>query len=337
MEERNKKLNNKKNKKLKISLISIFFIILFLVGFGALYIYNSLNKVENDKISKSNEDVGIEQETLDKFTGKDKIINIALFGVDNRNSEDKGRSDSIMIFTVDKVTKKLKMSSIMRDSYVNIEGRGKDKINHAYAFGGPQLAIKTINKNFQLNIRDYVTVDFGNMEDIIDSLDGIILNIRQDELKYINSYITELSTLKKVTPPLITQTGNQRVNGIQGVAYSRIRYTSGGDYERTERQRIVLESLLNKIKSSGITQYPSIVNKLLPYVKTSLTSSDILKIGTDVLTSGITKIEQERFPVDGYCNGNYINKIWYLQFDEPATKDQIYKYIFEDIKPVAKK
>lgn len=337
MEERNKKLNNKKNNKLKIFLISIFFIILFLVGFGALYIYNALNKVENDKISKSNEDVGIEQETVDKFTGKDKIINIALFGIDNRNSEDKGRSDSIMIFTVDKVTKKLKMSSIMRDSYVNIEGRGKDKINHAYAFGGPQLAIKTINQNFELNIRDYVTVDFGNMEDIIDSLGGIDLNIRQDELKYINAYITELSSLKKVTPPLITQTGNQRVDGIQAVAYSRIRYTSGGDYERTERQRIVLEALLNKIKSSGITQYPSIVNKLLPYVKTSLTSTDILKIGTDVLTSGITKIEQERFPVDGYCNGGYINKIWYLQFDEAATKDQIYKYVFEDIKPVAKK
>ncbi|WP_052447471.1 LCP family protein [Clostridium polynesiense] len=332
----------KKNRQIKSKntikklFISLAFILLFIFGFTTFYIYNTLNKVETDEISQLNDAIGIREDTLDKFEGKDNIINIALFGVDNRSEQEKGRSDSIIILTLDKEHKKLKMSSIMRDSYVNIEGRGKDKINHAYAFGGPQLAVKTINQNFELNIRDYVTVDFGNMEDIIDSLGGITLNIRQDELQYINNYINELAALKKVSPTSITKPGTQKVNGIQAVAYSRIRYTSGGDSERTERQRIVLEALLTKIKSAGVTKFPSTVNKLLPYVKTSLSSTEILKLGTDVLTSGIGNIEQERFPIDGYAKGINLNKIYYLQFDEEATKDHIYKYIFEDIKPKKK-
>ncbi|SHJ79388.1 transcriptional attenuator, LytR family [Clostridium amylolyticum] len=327
----------KKSKKLKIILITILFIILFLSGFGLFYVYNTLGKVDKTPISQSNSDLGIGKDILDKTADKDNIINIALYGVDSRSEKDRGRSDSIIVLTVDKKHKKLKMTSIMRDSYVNIDGHGKDKINHAYAFGGPQLAIKTLNQNFGLNIKDFVTVDFGNMEDIIDAMGGIILKIRDDEVKYVNASVDEQSALRHVSPRHIAGSGTQQVDGMQALAYSRIRSTSGGDFERTDRQRIVLEALFNKIKNAGLTQYPSIVNKLSPYVTTSFSSTDMLKLGTDVFTSGMSTIEQERFPLDGYSKGGLINKIWYLQYDEAATKEQIYKYIFEDIKPTQKK
>lgn len=335
--KRKTRSEKKKSKKLKIALISILFVVLFLSGFGLFYVYNTLNKVDKTTISRSNEDLGIDKNILNKTSGKDNIINIALYGVDNRSENDRGRSDSIIVLTVDKQHKKLKMSSIMRDSYVNIDGHGKDKINHAYAFGGPQLAIKTLNQNFGLNIKDFVTVDFGNMEDIIDAMGGITLKIRDDEVNYVNIGVNYQASLRGVSPKLLTKPGLQQVDGMQALAYSRIRSTAGGDFERTDRQRIVLEALFNKIKTAGLTQYPSIVNKLSPYVKTSFSSTDMLKLGTDVFTSGMSTIEQERFPLDGYSKGGLINKIWYLQYDEEATKEQIYKYIFEDIKPTQKK
>ncbi|MDZ7548740.1 LCP family protein, partial [Clostridium perfringens] len=136
-----------------------------------------------------------------------------------------GRSDSIMILTLDSVHNKLKLTSIMRDSYVNIPGRGLDKINHAYAFGGPELAVRTLNENFDLNIKEFMAVDFTSLPTIIDKLGGVTINIIPEEISHI---------------PGITSAGNQVLNGKQALAYSRIRYASGGDYKRTERQRTVV-------------------------------------------------------------------------------------------------
>lgn len=170
-------------------------IIYFGIVYG--YFYSKTSKMKRTTISRKASDLGITKETedkLDKFSG---ITNIALFGLDSRVKNEASRSDCIMIITLDGTHNKIKISSIMRDTYVHVDGYGMTKITHAYAYGGPQLAIKTINENFGLNIKDYVKVDFFSLEKIVDSVGGIEVNITSQELKVINGYIKEVSDIEK--------------------------------------------------------------------------------------------------------------------------------------------
>lgn len=328
--EKHIKRAKKKGKK-KIIILSILFIFLFVVGFGGVYIWNTFSKLKKTDISKSNEDLGISDDLANLDAGD--ITNIAFFGVDQREKGELGRSDSTMVLTIDKKHKKIKMTSLMRDSYVQIDGHGQDKLNHAYAFGGPQLAIKTINENFGLNIKDFVSVNFGDLAHIIDALGGVQINIKNNEVKLVNDYIKDVASVTGLKGEPLSNSGMQNLNGVQAVAYSRIRYVGNGDFERTERQRTVLTALFEKITKAGVSEYPSLVNKLLPYVETSLSTGDIIKTGTNALSAGITNLEQERFPIDGYCKPLTKNGVWYLQVDLTATKKQIYEYIFNDVKP----
>ncbi|WP_291569549.1 LCP family protein [Clostridium sp. UBA4548] len=302
-------------KRTKIILGIVAFLLVTVLSFS-LYTVSTLNKIA--KVDLPKEDLGIDKEVQAKIEDK-KITNIVLFGID-QVGDNPGRSDSIIIATFDETHNKLKLTSIMRDSYVNIPGRGYDKINHAYAFGRAPLAIKTINQNFGLNIDNYAKINFDNMEHLIDAIGGVKMEIKDFEIPGVSSVG-------------ITKAGVYNLNGKQALAYSRIRKVDG-DSERTERQRNVLTAMFNKLSSIGPTELPSVMNKLLPYVETSLGNGDIINLGLKVLKSGIKNIEQERFPLENLSKGEKINGIYYLTFDEKSTKDQIYKYIFEDIKPV---
>ena len=326
-------IRKKKKVKMwkKVLLIAVGLFIL--VGVGSFtYVYTQLSKMKTTKITKTDAALGISPNVV----ADDQITNIAFFGVDRRNSDEPGRSDSIIVMSIDAKHQKIKMSSVMRDTYVKVEGHGETKITHAYAYGGPQLAIKTLNQNFNLDIKDFVTVDFFNLEKIIDAVGGVTIDVQKNEINLLNSYMNETAGIEKKSITKVTKTGPQTLNGMQAVAYSRIRYTAGGDFERTERQRTVLTAMLNKIKSAGTTQFPSLVSKLLQYTETSMTSVDILKMGTKVITSNMMNLDQERFPIDGYCNAQTIAGVWYLVPNLPATVDQMHKYIFDDIKPVPK-
>lgn len=318
-----------KGKKITIWILSIVLVII-LGAVGGVYFYgnhlfNKLEKVEIDK-----DDIGITEEVEEKLSQySDSIINIALFGVDAVDGE-AGRSDSIMIATIDTVHKKLKLTSIMRDSYVAIDGHGNDKLNHAYAFGGPQLAIKTLNENFDLNIEDFASVNFETLPKIIDKIGGIELDIDADELEYINGYIAHLNNINGTSEPAIESTGIQHVSGTQALAFCRIRYTSGGDYKRTERHREVLTEIFKKIETMPVTSYPSLLLDILPMANTSLTYNEILDLGTEVLKLGDSSMELERFPLDEYCEGKMIDGIYYLSFDKETTVKQLHNYIFED-------
>ena len=240
------------------------------------------NKIENIEINKN--DIGITTEIEEKLLKySNNIINIALFGVDSEEGK-VGRSDSIIIETIDAKHKKLKLTSIMRDSYVNIDGVGKDKINHAYDFGGPQLAIKTLNENFDLNISKFLSVNFTTLPKIIDMLGGLTLDITNEEVKYI---------------PGIGVEGRYKLNGSQALAYSRIRYASGGDYVRTDRQRAVLSKVLEKIINMNKSEYASIVGEILPMLKTNLKYSEIINLVIEVFKIGLSELYQERFLRDG--------------------------------------
>ncbi|MDY3360007.1 MAG: LCP family protein [Clostridium celatum] len=329
--ERNNKKKKKKSLFLKIS-ITIVSIIALLIAIGIGTFYSIFNKMDNIDLNKENLGVTSKEE-LEVYDNYKKIKNIALFGIDSADGV--GRSDSMMIATVDPVHDKLKITSLMRDSYVNIEGYGYDKLNHAYAFGGPELSIKTINQTFGLNIEDFVAVDFASLPIIIDVLGGIEIEITDEELTCdpnINDYIYWLNQENGTNYSAITYPGYQHLNGTQALAYSRIRYASGGDYKRTERQRIVLSALFEKALSVSASQYPTIISQILPYVQTNLGASDILSLATKVATMGGGSLEQDRFPRDGSCWGETIDGIYYLGFDEPITKKQMMDYLFDDIK-----
>lgn len=316
----------KKKNKLKIIVLTLFFLLLIGIGLGATYIYSTLNKMDIKKIAQDDESLGIDKENEDIF--QDGILNVALFGVDSRDHNNTGRSDAIIIATVDTKHDKLKLTSLMRDSYVDVDGHGMTKLNHAYSYGGPTLALKTINENFGLNIKDYVTVNFDSLAEIINHLGGVTIDVKPYEVADINNACD--SNGNKFPP---VHAGNQVLNGEQAVAYARIRYEGNGDYERTERQRNILDALVNKLSSLKPSEYPDIVNKLLPYVETNLTPSKIIKVATSVAKTGIPPLENMRFPLDGYCKGEMMDGTWYLIFDQAKTKEQIQNYIYNDVNP----
>lgn len=306
----------KKGSRISLVILGVTLSILLIIV-GGVYWYGShlFNKIE--KVEIDTNDVGIKEEVQEKLSEySDSVINIALFGIDAQDGE-AGRSDSIIIATIDTTHKKLKLTSIMRDSYVTIADRGQDKINHAYAFGGAQLAIKTLNENFDLNIEDFVAVNFTTMPKIIDKLGGVTIDITSEEVSHI---------------PGIDSAGTYTLTGEQALAYSRIRYASGGDYVRTDRQRTVLNKVFEKILATNVSQYPGLLSEILPMVKTSLDYSEILNLGNEVLKMGVTNLEQERFPRDEYCEGKMISGIYYLTFDKEQTVQQLHDYIFDDIK-----
>ncbi|MEG2017038.1 MAG: LCP family protein [Clostridium sp.] len=246
----------------------------------------------------------------------DKIINIALFGIDAGNNES-GRSDSIIILTVDPVHNKIKVASIMRDSYVEIPGYGQDKINHAFAFGGSTLALNTINTNFGLAIDKFVATNFTDMPLIIDNLGGVELNITDEELPHLQSCG-------------VTSTGVQTLNGEQALAYSRIRYTSGNDFERTSRHRTILGAIYRKLMTVSVSQYPSLLLDFLPLVETNMSNTELLSLGTTINKINGSELIEDRFPRDGFWQDAKIEGIYYLSFELEPTKRQLQRFIYEN-------
>lgn len=342
---------NEKDRGIIKKILLCILVIIFISGISFIYYVNKqLNNVTITPLPKTDTELGIkpkssenkaiENETIQgEVKQEDNILNIALFGIDSRNSKvDIPHSDCIIVATVDNKHNKIKLSSVMRDTYVEVKDHGKTKITEAYFYGGPKLAVRTLNENFNLDIKDYVTVDFDGLAKIVDSLGGITVNIKEYEIREINKWIAELAELQHVRYTPIYRSGAQKLNGIQAVAYCRIRKVGDGDFERTDRQRMVLGEILNKLKNIDITRYPYLAAEILPYVETSISKSNIITLGGKIMMSGISNLDQQRFPVDGYCKGEIINRIWYLvpEPDIDTLSEQIHRYIYDDIKPVSK-
>lgn len=269
----------KKNKGLKIFgkiVLVLVIIIAVLLATIFWFVSNKLGKMQKVDLP-SNEELGITSEISKNLTG---YRNIAIFGVDSR-SDDYGvgnRSDCIIIASINNKTGKIKLISVYRDTYVNIEGHGLDKITHAYSYGEAPLAIKTLNKNLDLNINEFVTVNFDSVSKAVDQLGGVKLTITSEEVKYINGYIDETSKVTGKASKHITEAGTYTVDGVQAVAYSRIRYTSGGDYKRTERMRTVIEAMFSKLKTKKLAEINTIADNILPHVYTNITTTDIISM-----------------------------------------------------------
>lgn len=285
----------------------------------------------------------------------EKIVNIALFGIDTRGGEAtfSGNSDSIMILSVNTETGDIKLMSVMRDSYLPIvkaknSSGGLDtynyKVNAAYANGGAESAIKTLNHNFGLDIKHYATVNFQGMAKIIDAVGGIEVEVRQAEINAkngLNHNIREQAKLMGVDAEkyLVTKPGKQKLKGIQAVAWARIRSVAtaegqANDYGRTDRQRFVMEQLLNEALNLSPTEYTKLIKAILPHMRTSVSPEYALSLATAVLTKNVN-FEQTRVPHNKYIiTDNARTKAGSSVYFDPAdAKAVIQAFIYDDISP----
>ena len=258
-------------------LLIIFIVALAGVAVGAWgYINSMLGKINKETIDTNA--IGITEETKKSLKG---YRNIALLGIDSR-ADDYGlgnRTDCIIIASINEETKDVKMFSVYRDTYLEgVEKNTKklDKVTHAYSYGGAQNTLLALNTNLDLNIKEYVTINFDSLISAINAMDGVDIEIEKDELKYINEYIDALVQTSGVKSTHITKTGLQKLDGVQAVAYSRIRYTAGGDYKRTERMRDVVQAMVKRAKGLGFNQLQKLATKVLPLVRTNLSETDIM-------------------------------------------------------------
>ena len=336
MARRRRKL---KTKKLIGTLLVL--ILLCFIGWGAHYVLSTIRLFNQSRtvLPSDPSELGISSPEVDSALTDDandaSITNIALFGVDRRDETEAARSDVIMIATVDKRHNKIKLSSIMRDSYVPIEGCGKTKINAAYFYGGPTLAIKTLNQVFGLNITDYVTVNFREMAAIVDAVGGVEIDISEAERKDANHNMIEQAAMDGSKVDTIQTAGLQTLSGMQAVGYARIRYVGNADFERTQRQRNVMQAIFKKGKSISPLQYPEMIRKMLPVVETSLELSEIMDMAGILLRD--VSMEDVRFP----CNADLINGgslkvdgVDYLNYDLEATRQKLHDFIYNDAMPV---
>lgn len=273
----------KKNRGLKIFGIIVLVLIIILVaiiGFTYFFVTSKLNKIQKVDIDISQLDISEEAEQ--NLSG---YRNIALFAIDSRSNEDYGRgnrSDGIIIASINNDTKEVRLASVYRDTYVQIEGHGLDKITHAYSYGEAPLAISTLNTNLDLNIKEFVTVNFDAVAEAINELGGVTITVDSQEVNYINQYIKETSSVTGITTNQLSAPGNLTLDGVQAVAYARIRYTEGGDYKRAERMRTVVEATFNKLKTKSLTEINSFVDNILPKIYTNISTNDMIAMIPDL-------------------------------------------------------
>lgn len=257
------------------------------------------------------------------------IFNILVIGCDTRKKGGVGRSDAMILFSVNEDTGKLHMISIMRDSYVTIPGKGNNRINAAYAFGGGKLLLNTIETNFAVDVDKYVSFDFYSFVDVVDSVGGIDIEVTEEEIPVLNNYVKELNKLNNRVEGTyyVTESGLQHLNGTQALGYARIRYVGDGDFERTSRQRIIIEKVFEKVKTLNLLEINDLLNTFLPQVKTNLTQKEILSLLLKVLDYFQYDLESHRLPVDDSWKYMRVNGMSVLGIDLEKNQKALKEFI----------
>ena len=334
-EENNMRKKKKMNKGLKIFLIILLVLVIFILGLGVAgytFVNGKIGKMQKENIDTTA--VGISEETKQELKG---YRNIALLGIDSR-ADDYGlgnRSDCMMIASINQETNGIKLISVYRDTYVYVMENGTkrlDKITHAYSYGGAQNTLKSLNEAMDLNITEFVTVNFDAVIAAVDSLGGVYIDIDESEIRYVNDYIDATSESSGVKSSHITHAGRQKLDGVQAVSYTRVRYTAGGDYKRTERMRTVVEAMLSKAKTLNVGQLNSFADTILPKIRTNISTSEIWglipklasfkvteSIGWPYDTKGITLDRWYGVPVTLQSNVERLHKEAFEQEDYEAS------------------
>lgn len=347
------KIYKKRGRAIRITSI-VLSILLLIGGSGLLYYYSVLNSLKFVDISDNNSTkttsstlptsdgtFSKSQLSNDELLEDSKVLNVMLFGEDNAKGEKFGRSDSMIMLSIDNRHKKLKMTSFQRDSYVYVDGYGYDKLTNAYAYGGPKLTIQTIESNFGVKVDRYAVVDYASFIDIIDVLGGIDLELTQDEIDYINYQLYK--NKQSDTRTTITDApGKVHLTGQQALWYARNRGLdsseegigiAGDDWDRTSRQRKLLETMFNDMKGADLTQIISIVGKVGPLVTTNLKKDEITALVSHSMTYLTYSVEQYTVPEEGqwyYMNDTPVGSV--IAFSDLETQRKLFaEFIYEEL------
>lgn len=271
---RKRRKQRRRKRAIFITLEIIILIILLVTAF----VLSKFTKMQ--KISFGSNDIKIN----DSILKKDGYTSVALFGTDSREGDlGKGtRTDTMMVATINNKTKEIRIASIYRDTLMEQEDGSYNKANHAYFAGGPKEAINMLNKNLDLDIEDYVTVDFKAMADVIDLIGGVKIKLTDAEANMLNEYLGETASVAGKETKEVSSGGVHKLDGSQAVTYARLRKLEGGDYKRTERQRTVIKAIFAKASKMDVATINKIINKVFPQISTSFDMSDILGLATGV-------------------------------------------------------
>ena len=341
--------SNKKSRKLRITvivLITVLIIFALLISTVFFYINNKINKLNIENITNNLNELGIDKANQDKNSQMSKYRNIAILGLDSRYDtyDPDYRTDCIMIASINKETDEVQLYSIYRDTYVEMELDGEtklDKINHAY-YNGVENTLRTINKNLDLNITEYVMADFTALVDLVDKVDGIDIEIDKEEIKYINDYIKDVTKVTGKSADSITSTGMKHLNGVQAMAYCRIRYTTGLDYKRTERMREVLEKVFQKVKQLDLIKINNLLDEFLPKIRTNIKTNEILELIPKVLSFNISSSFGWPYTTTGvWMDGDFYGPATTLESNVKKLHEEVYKQtnyeVPEEIKEISNK
>lgn len=290
-----KKKAARKKKRMMIFGIEIAVILILVLGF---WVVSKLDKLQKPKVDPGKVEVNdtIQESTLESMKG---YTTVALFGLDTRQAGQLGsgnRSDTVIIASINNDTKEVKLVSVYRDTYLDLTNGKFNKCNGAYSAGGPQQAMSMLNKNLDLDIQYYISVDFAAMTKAIDLLGGIDIDVDDTEIEHLNNYIVETSEVTGVKTTPLTKTGLQTLDGVQATSYCRIRYTAGDDFKRTERQREVIMQIVSKAKTMDISQVNDIIDAVFPLAATNYTNDELLAMAPQLLTYDI--VDTTGFPFD---------------------------------------
>lgn len=327
-QRRKKQARRRRRRKI---LIFVELVILLVLGVGVYAASKwdllNVNPIDRENVMMNEEVVGNKE--LKAYT------NIALFGIDSRDESlgDGNRSDTIMVASINNKTKEIKMVSVYRDTYLLIpkEDSTYDKANLGYFYGGPELAINELNRNLDLDITDYVSVNFSALIDTIDALGGIDIEITEKECFYINGYMTETAVITGKEKVELYESGLVHLNGMQATAFCRIRYVptvngTNDDYGRTERQRVVISKIAEKAKEADLATLNKVVDEVLPNISTSLTAGEILG-----LLSGIAKyelVDSAGFPFEKVGMGMGSKGDCVVPVDLEYNVEELHRFLF---------
>lgn len=279
-----------KGKKVAVCVLGIFLCLALAI---VIFVAAKLAKINSEDIPV--EDITVNQDIEGIGEG---YTTVALFGIDSRSGELEigTRTDCIIVASLNNQTKEVRMVSVYRDTILDIKDNYLQKCNAAYSFGGPTQAINMLNKNLDLTIQDYATVDFSAISTAIDMLGGIEIDIKPEEIAPLNKYVGETARVAGKTAKKVSSAGIQLLDGVQATTYARIRSTAGGDFTRTERQRLVIEKIIEKAQQTNLTTINNIIDEVFPTIKTSFSSTEILSYAKDFMKYDIG--ESSGFPFE---------------------------------------
>ena len=308
----------------KKGVLSLVMVLVILIGSVLGFYKHIKNKIYVKKEpSISNND--------SEFKEVEGITNVLLIGVDARDLDEPCRSDSMIIATLDNNNKNVKLTSLFRDTLVDIPGHGEAKLNSAYMLGGPELLIKTVKETYNVSIDKYIIINFWGFETIVDYIGGIEVDVKDYQLEELNKYIGE-STGGNDCP--VEKAGIQTLNGKQALSYARIRYNVGDEYERTDRQREVIFKVIEKLQNTKPSKYLGVMNTMLEYIKTNIDPLEALNMAYTIYKFPSLDVEQLQIPLVALSETrNYKELGSVFLMDRLQNASILYNFIYENKYP----